>query len=894
MKKIMVFCLLSGLCFCDVSKTPDGAERTLGWKDSFEQESLVPMGWFVADGLKQGSETDWLSGESHSGRRSLGAESRKAQALWFSEKVAVRGDVSSIAEGWIKTWSGKSWLEVTYFDAKDYVVSSWKSPSVSGVKDWTYVAIDIPPLADRDQQKDSCLMQVTFWVQGGRAALDDVNFHSRPLLEMINGHFETPPDSRGRTAFWSEATDNEISSGERKGIHLTSDRMAYDGTRSLEVAVTGDWVAVSTIHYPVEPWMDRLELKATTRVQANAEAFLGIIWTDASQQVLDMKLSNPVNGMEWQTITTGALEPPQGTFAMRAILAVRKQASSNVNAATAWFDHVNVSVQEKPFVRVLVNQVGYEKHGPKSAVILTNFYPASKTKQRVEIVTEKGKRVWRMDIPCAGRIYGQKDTDWGWYFWRADFSSLEAEGQYRLRANFGNAHEMSYPFVIGNDLLFHETAESNVDFFFVQRCGFEVPGWFKACHLDDAKLPDGTHRDLTGGWHSAGDYNKLTWEYGDGGVLYALVNAAESSPNYFVQYDRDQDGTPDVLDEAWWGAKYLAKLQIPETGGLLNHIQQGPDRKTWMNWCPPDQTTDNVVGTADDPIVQEGEGHSPLAIGGWARLSNLLRARVVENNFLNHATRLWNHATTNGTLYSDPLLLISTIDLYHVTGSESYLTYCRQSAQELLNTGNPEGQLPGGYGNSGDIPAAALAYFALQFPNEPLTAQIRERLKKHLPFFLAEADNPLGLMRQMPGADGYFFDPSSALGCNYQFGCRAWSALMVYRVTRDRRAWEYAANQLNFILGLNPYNICMMEKIGSLNLPRYHHRYITIPGHERGAVPGAIPNGYVRDLGGNDRPGIDLTTVERLYPSYRTNEPWLVHNVFYLLAVTALHEVQKG
>ena len=202
--------------------------------------------------------------------------------------------------------------------------------------------------------------------------------------------------------------------------------------------------------------------------------------------------------------------------------------------------------------------------------------------------------------------------------------------------------------------------------------------------------------------------------------------------------------------------------------------------------------------------------------------------------------------------------------------------------------------MPGGYGNSGDIPAAALAYFALQFPNEPLTAQIRERLKKHLPFFLAEADNPLGLMRQMPGADGYFFDPSSALGCNYQFGCRAWSALMVYRVTRDRRAWEYAANQLNFILGLNPYNICMMEKIGSLNLPRYHHRYITIPGHERGAVPGAIPNGYVRDLGGNDRPGVDLTTGGRLYPSYRTNEPWLVHNVFYLLAVTALHEVQKG
>jgi hypothetical protein len=45
-------------------------------------------------------------------------------------------------------------------------------------------------------------------------------------------------------------------------------------------------------------------------------------------------------------------------------------------------------------------------------------------------------------------------------------------------------------------------------------------------------------------------------------------------------------------------------------------------------------------------------------------------------------------------------------------------------------------------------------------------------------------------MMQQPGPQGYFFDPSSAIGCNYQLSSRAWSAIMVYRVipttTRSR------------------------------------------------------------------------------------------------------------
>jgi hypothetical protein len=337
----------------------------------------------------------------------------------------------------------------------------------------------------------------------------------------------------------------------------------------------------------------------------------------------------------------------------------------------------------------------------------------------------------------------------------------------------------------------------------------------------------------------------------------------------------------------------MVKVQVPETGGLLGNIQQGPDRKTWMNWVAPENTTDNTVGTADDPIVQEPEGHSPLAIGGWARLGKLLEARGIQNDYLSRAEKLWDYATAGGTSGPDPLLLVSTIDLYSVTHDDRYLAYVRRNIEGLITAAGPDSVVKGGYADSGDVPVVALAYFALKFSDDPLTPKIKALLQAFLPRFIAEAENPLGISKQKLGPDRYFFEPSSTMGTNMEFCTRAWAALMMYRLLHDRSAWNYAMDQFDFVLGKNPYNLCMMEGLGSNNPPRYHHRYNAIPGKERGAVPGAIPNGFVRDIAGLDRPGFDMSTGGRQAPSYRTSEPWLMHNVLFMLAMTALHEAEE-
>ncbi|MBI5092188.1 MAG: glycoside hydrolase family 9 protein [Candidatus Hydrogenedentes bacterium] len=861
---------------------------------SFEAGTVSPDGWRSSSDRESSVRADWRMGDARHGARSLGGQSRRAAKVWESSPVEVTASRVYIVEGWFHVRRGAAWLHAVLVDEQGNTLAESTSSRVRASKGWTYAAAETP-CVDAGAAPSKSFLRVEFWVHGA-AVLDDARVTPQSPPLVANSGFELPLDKKNRVPMWDEEKESSILPGVRAAGISLDPQNPFEGNSSVCLTPTGDWGAVSSLNYSVPSWADGIRIETMARCSGGARAQLAALWADDyAQHVIRVDHGPVYGGDAWRMMRTDTLTPPEGASGVRVVLLALKPPQTGSVSPSAHFDAAELvsCVSGAPGAHVMVNQVGYSGRGPKAAMVMTNFFPEDSANAAFSVLDTAGGTVFRGPLICGGRMVGQKDADWGWYFWRADFSRFKKAGTWKVSASIAKTASESFSFVIAPDRLFAETADANVDFFYVQRCGFDVPGWHAACHMDDAKLPDGTHRDLTGGWHSAGDYNKISYEYGDGGVMYALVNAYEAAPSAFEAHKRTGAGLCDALDEAWWGAKYLAKLQIPETGGFYKDIQQGPDRKTWMAFVPPEKQTDGIPETADDPIVQAGgEGNSPLAIGGWARLSVLLVACGIENDYLARAVKAWDHVTSAGGAEGAPLMLISAVDLYSVTREDRYLAFARRSVEALLGTAK-DGALPGGYANSGDIPAAALAYFALKMPKDALAPRIRECLARHLETFLAEPDNPLGLSRQQPGKDGYFFEPTSSLGHNWELGSRAWAAMMMYRVLHDRRAREYATNQIDFILGRNTYNLCMFEGKGSFNPPRYHHRYITIPGHERGAVPGAIPNGFVRDVAGNDRPGFDLSRTGRQYPSYRTNEPWLIHNVFYTLAVTALHEAER-
>ena len=183
-----------------------------------------------------------------------------------------------------------------------------------------------------------------------------------------------------------------------------------------------------------------------------------------------------------------------------------------------------------------------------------------------------------------------------------------------------------------------------------------------------------------------------------------------------------------------------------------------------------------------------------------------------------------------------------------------------------------------------------MADFALNQP-EPDPDAVGA-VSRYLDFSIRTADNPfeLSTLYSADGSTSFFYrypdNDSWYVGQNSQYLSQSWAGLLGFALTREKRFRRYAIAQINWVLGTNPFGVCMFEGKGSVNPGVYHHRYDTIPGRERGAVPGCVPNGIVRLSAERDAPRFDLKTLGR--GDYQSNEPWLPHNAFYLLATSSL------
>jgi len=848
-----------------------------------------------------------IVGPGRRGGRAVGGKTDRAAIVWASEPVDLEPGQSYRLDGWMRCRRGVAAIGLELLDSQGAAACTGArpcapttAPQVAEGAGWRYVAVETDPPARA--------VSARIWLQvGGEAYLDDVNLTPMVRNLVFNPSFDA--DAKGRIGMWSqEAPEDEEGGAIRSDAGgRTGGAMLVEGGAPPAGGLAG-WGARS-VAWPVLEGVTAYRFSGYARGDV-AEPQIRVLWLDAWEKIVREDAAEATateNG--WQRYERSALSPPPD--ATHITVAVRVRAGGK-----AWFDDFFFGAQrpgtnKRSVARVLVNQVGYDLAAPKSAVVATNFFPRDPENAYLVVArcappergeaasvvapAHGGKGALRVPLRCEGRIYDGRPDDWGSYYWRADFSSLQRADSYKAQAVIGGIRAESPSFIVGDRGIFRQTARLGVEFFFVQRCGFDVPGWHKACHLDDANLPDGTHLDATGGWHSAGDYNKIMYENGDGGVMYALVTAYLADPALFDADACRRSALPCVLDEAWWGARFVAKMQMPESGGLYNSVSQGPGR-AWMKWSPPEVHTDNIVGTPDDPVIQPGEGHSPLAIGGWARLSVLLNQRGIGTDYLDRARRLWNHATTNGTSGGGGHLLVSAVELHAVTGEQQYLDAARRGVDSILSTQRQSGRLRGAFGSYGEVDAGALAFFALRYPDDPLAGRIRVALRDWITFARGTADNPFGLSKQSVGDQDYFFEPTSALGHNWELLTRAWAASLVFHFTGDRRALQYAVDQVDWVLGKNPYGLCMFEGKGAFNPPRYHHRYDSIPGHERGAVPGCVPNGFVRTPTGFDQPGFDLSypadgtpsAPGKRHASYRTSEPWLTHNMWYLLAVSAL------
>jgi len=613
----------------------------------------------------------------------------------------------------------------------------------------------------------------------------------------------------------------------------------------------------------LEPGMTRIAASAWVRKPNNASASVSFVWTTRKDRKpaieISRRSSTQITRSEngWNLYELVAERP---AAADRVQFVVETDSSEPIH-----LDDVQLQFHLAPHVELLVDQLGYEPSSSAKTVFLQSTTPLENVAPARLLDVGTGRIVKQLEW----RAFGYLPT-WDRYYWRADLSAFRRPGRYRIEMSQGQETIASPAFILGENLLIDHTAQPGYRFYYYQRCGCEIPGFHAACHLDDAKLPDGTRRDLTGGWHDAGDYNKyngLTPEAVD-----MLAYAYQQKPELFDRWDEDKNSRADILDEALWGARFVRKMLDEDRLQLLNAVFSG-----YRYWGPPEKETDNRPGTSDDRPVQAGEGDLSHCGAGFAILGHALVSaaprrqipsalKATDTQFgrelIALAERLYDK--TGGGI--DRL-----VPLYAATGNKRYRQAAEKRARELLNSQN--GQRVVGF--------CELAKYALAFPGDDLAAAIRPLAARRVAE-LAELCDPLfGIACQQDSSGQFiYFRPYNDVNDWYvgDTSLRLDAAIDALYAARlgapDGKT--IAERQIHWLLGCNPFGISYMEGTGSHFVPGYHHRYNAIAGNPRGAVPGALINGMIRPWPHVDRPWLDLHPEPNA--DYHSNEPWLLHN----------------
>jgi hypothetical protein len=244
--------------------------------------------------------------------------------------------------------------------------------------------------------------------------------------------------------------------------------------------------------------------------------------------------------------------------------------------------------------RLHVDQFGYLPAAQKIAVIASPQVgynaPANLTPDshyRVKRCYDNATIFEAPISPWNGGAVHQQSGDKVWWF---DFSTLRTNGCYYLYDSLNNLR--SYRFSIA-DCAYEDPLKHASRTYYYQRCGvgkktpFADSLWADAlpCHIGNLQdrvcyniqnpVPSSA-KDLHGGWHDAGDYNKyVTFSYG---ALMNLLLALKENPSRWsddTNIPESGNGIPDLLDEIKYELDWLLRMQ--QTNGAVLSVVGVPN-----------------------------------------------------------------------------------------------------------------------------------------------------------------------------------------------------------------------------------------------------------------------------------------------------------------------------
>ena len=585
-------------------------------------------------------------------------------------------------------------------------------------------------------------------------------------------------------------------------------------------------------------------------------------------------------------------------------------------------------------LRVLVDQVGYERLGPKRAIVSGS--KADHPEGFALLDTASGKVLLQGPLTPAGEV-----PNWGGLqFWIADFSTVRQPASVQILIRSAGAVVTTSAFAIADNVLERRTL-SNVVYYFK---GQHASGAMDRAdrHLKLPGSPDFV--DLRGGWYDAsGDYGLhfsqqnlasffntqqhplIVWS-----LLESYLALGDRNDDNFIEYRRR------LLDEALYGADFLTRMKRPggsffESVGAPGKDKRAEDRMIQNpNWRTEIKRTakDDFGGAAakaDSELVYQVSFRSGggLAIAALALASTMpedgelprtvyLRAAEDAFSFLDaHNTSMTNDGKEN--ILDDYCALLAATELFHATSHKGYLAVADARAERLMARLASHGQWrdywradddarPFFHPSDAGLPVYSLVEYArIAAPEQRRRALGAVRRSLRFEFTVtSEVNNPFGLARQLVLSHGkprtaFFFPHDTETGAwwqgeNARLGSLAAAARAAAPLFADDSGFQaelssYAWNQLHWILGRNPFDTCMLTGSGHRNAD-----YLFFNSYRYTNAPGGIINGVTSDMDDEDGIAFDRGyAVTGKDEDWRWTEQWLPHAAWYMLAISLSH-----
>jgi Glycosyl hydrolase family 9/Cellulase N-terminal ig-like domain len=559
-------------------------------------------------------------------------------------------------------------------------------------------------------------------------------------------------------------------------------------------------------------------------------------------------------------------------------------------------------------VQIFVNQVGFERLGPKSAIV--SLGTGQLVPSTFEIVGPDGAASYRGKLSGPVQIF-----DWfnDRTFCIADFSRFTSKGSFILRVGA----VWSPKFQIGDDELATKTVGSIISYYHHQRAN--TPEEIAA----DSKVllyGSDTRVDLHGGWCDAsGDVSKYFSHLAYANfmspqqiplVVWSMASARDKISERLEQWNL-KDG---LEDEALWGADYIMRSLAPDDTFYMvvfSYFSKDPNARRVVGLY-----ADSVTTNEYQCAFRSGGG---MAIAALARASQWSRhGEFTSNQYLNGAKRAFAHLLTHNADYlhdkkenitDDYCALLAATELWIATDEKLYGDEARHRAANLERRLTPQGYFisddgtrPFWHASDAGLPVVALVRYLDKERDRKFRAAAKATIKGALDYNLrvtGEAPNPFGYARQTYRVngeikDGFFIPHENETGWWWQGEDARLASLATAAIEGGRlvepgrgaygvsgRLAKYATEQLSWILGANPYGMCFLYGFGERNVPHMHSKF----GH--GSEKGGISNGITGKEGPGNGSGIDFKEEDN-GNEWRWTEQWLPHSAWFLQAVSAM------